>query len=146
MVHAVPTWMQETRQLDGNIDRGSVGKYFVRAAKWKILRVTSESDRLEWIDIDGIDQIHARRYNRQNEVHLGLIIDSVLRKTFFACATGLNRKFGEVQVRGMRARKLRCVFGKALGGRLAKFLVNFPSSVYRTVEVDELSRLPSTLM
>lgn len=57
------------------------------------------SDRIEWIDVNGIDQIHPRRYSGQNEVHFEIIIDSVLRKRSSRARPGLNRKFGATHAR-----------------------------------------------
>jgi hypothetical protein len=91
------------RQLDGNIDRVSAGKYFVRAAERKILRVTSES--VVPTESNGLTSMGSFKFspaiqtNGRNEVRVGRIIDGVSSKTFLACAARLNRKFGTVHAR-----------------------------------------------
>lgn len=59
MVHAMQG--ERARQLDGNIDRGSAGKYIFRACRrtenFACDKRARRSGRIEWTDVDGIDQI-----------------------------------------------------------------------------------------
>lgn len=132
------------------------GKYFVRAAEWKILRCVWQArvrhpDRTGWIDVDGSIKSMSG-YNGRNKVHLGIIIGSDF----------LRKRSSRAQ-RGWIGNSARCTHdvvrynsSRNAGEKIAKRLRQsvrglwnsswiFYSALYCR-EVDELSKLPSALM